>query len=894
MANENWQKVREIFDVALQKEPQARQSYVLEACGEDKILLAEVESLFSTFDKLDGFMDKPAVEVFADVVEAETKTLEKGKRFGHYEIIEQIGRGGMGEVYLAQDKKLARKVALKILHEKFAQHESNLQRFISEAIAASGLNHPNILTIYEFGETEDAHYIVSEFIEGKTLREIIRESRLGLPEILDISIQIAGALSAAHKAHLIHRDIKPENIMIRPDGYVKILDFGLAKLIQPKQAFAGLETAKLNETAKGMIMGTVNYMSPEQAKGEQVDERTDIFSFSAVIYEMLAGRTPFQGDSISETFANLINAKPQPLVRFVSSVPDKLQRIVSKMLRKNKDERYQTMKDVLTALRGLQRENLTLHEKLEKSHSPENGNATAVLRAATGDVNKQTAETQNSFSQQISKNKPLAAFALIALLGGAIGFSYYFFYAGKTTSGADGKKSIAVLPLKPISTANRDELFEVGIADSLIHRLNSMKGFVVRPLSATRQYTDISQDPLAAGKEQKVDYVLASNYQLADGKIKITAQLFNVASGQIEETYKSEKDAGDVFAMQDAIAGEMGNKLSARFAITSSSPAARRGTTNEEAYRLYLQGRNLTARKSPANLRKAVEYFEQAVKLDPNYALAYSGMAHAYILSGFGGGDLPRVENEKAKDAVTKALKLDSNLAEGYAVRGQSKLVYEWDFAGAEKDLLRAIELEPNNDLAHWVYALLLNYRGRFDEAMAEIETTLAIDPNSPFYQRQRGRFLYYARRYDEAIVQFKRVIELDENSGAASAQLWGAYEMKGDDAGAYETFIKYQKQTNPEHIEVYQKAYETAGWQGVRQKLLEFDKLDEHKPGSNLFAIARQYALSGDKEQAFEYLNKAFEKHQSQMIGLNVEPALDSLRGDPRFDELVRRVGLK
>ncbi|HEV8157486.1 MAG TPA: serine/threonine-protein kinase, partial [Pyrinomonadaceae bacterium] len=308
--------------------------------GDDKILLAEVESLLSSLDGAESFMETPAVAKVASVIEAETKKLAAGKCFGRYEIIEQIGAGGMGEVYLARDKKLDRQVAVKILNEKFSGNESNLQRFFAEAKAASGLNHPNILTIYEFGEAEDAHYIVSEFIEGVTLREIVRESRLRLSEILDISIQIAGALSAAHKARLVHRDIKPENIMIRPDGFVKILDFGLAKLVEQKAVGFEASTVKQNQTAKGVILGTVNYMSPEQAKGERVDERTDIFGFGAVIYEMVAGRTPFAGDSMSETFANLINSEPPPLSRYAANVPDEMQRIIAKMLRKNKDERY--------------------------------------------------------------------------------------------------------------------------------------------------------------------------------------------------------------------------------------------------------------------------------------------------------------------------------------------------------------------------------------------------------------------------------------------------------------------------------------------------------------------------------------------------------------------------
>ncbi len=894
MANEKWQKVREIFDSALRRQPEERRKFVGDACGEDKTLLAEVESLLSSLDSAESFMETPAVAKLADVIEAETRRLETGKCFGHYEIIRQIGAGGMGEIYLAKDKKLDRQVAVKILNEQFSRHESNLERFVSEAKAASALNHPNILTIYEFGEADDAHYIVSEFINGKTLREIFKEKPLKLSQVLDISIQIAGALCTAHEAHLVHRDIKPENIMIRPDGYVKILDFGLAKLVERKnKSILGLEdsTAQQNQTAKGVILGTVNYMSPEQAKGERVNERTDIFSFGVLLYEMIADRTPFAGDSVSETFANLINAEPPPLSRFAEGVPDELQRIISKMLRKNADERYQTMKGLLADLKDL-RENLKLDEKLGYAHRQSN-RATEILQATTGDAKLQTNETQNTLSQQIKRHKPLAAFAILTLLVGAIGLGYYFPSANKTASGADGKKSIAVLPVQPINTANRDEIYEVGIADSLIIKLGLMKGFVVRPLSATRKYADVNQDPLAAGKEQRVDYVLASNYQISGGRIRITAQLFNVATGQIEETYKSEKDAGDVFAMQDAVAGEVGNILAGRFAVVSSSPTAKRGTTNEEAYRLYLQGINLTARRSVADAKKAVEYFEQAIRLDPNFARAYSGMAYAYRALGSLGGGLPREQFEKARAAVNRALELDPNLAEAYAVRGDLKHKTEWDVVGAEKDLLRAIELEPNSDLAHGIYADLLIETGRFDPGFAEIETALEIAPDSLINQRNRGRFLYYARRYDEAILQLKRVLEVDKNFRTARGWLLFSYEMKGDYAAAYETLTETVKQTNPENLEIYQKAYAAAGWQGVRRKNLELSKLNEQQPGSNLFDIARSCALLGDKEQAFEYLNKAIEKRQSQLNMLKVEPTFDSLRGDPRFDELLRRVGL-
>ncbi len=888
MADEKWQKVRETFDSALRRKPEERRRFVIETCGADKLLLAEVESLLSSLDSAEGFMETPAVANVAGVIEAEAKILEQGKCFGHYEIIRQIGVGGMGEVYLATDKKLDRQVAVKILNEKFSRDESNLGRFISEAKAASALNHPNILVIHEIGETDETHYIISEFIKGKTLREVFKEKTLRLSEILDIFVQIANALTAAHMARIVHRDIKPENIILRPDGYVKVLDFGLAKLVEQKNiSILGLEqsTIRQNQTAKGVILGTVNYMSPEQAKGEKVDERTDIFSFGVVIYEMIAGRTPFAGDSMSETFANLINAEPQPLSRFTPNVPDELRRIVSKTLKKNKDARYQTMKDVLTDLKDL-RENLKSNEKLEHSHSSENGNATAFLQATTGDANKQTAETQYSLSQSIKRHKPLAAFALVGLLVGAIAFGFYFFTTGKTAVG--GKKSIAVLPLKPINTANRDEIYEVGIADSLINQLSSMKGFIVRPLSATRQYADIAQDSIAAGREQQVDYVLASNYQLAGGKIRVTSQLFNVASGQIEETYKSEKDTGDFFAMQDAVADEIGRLLLARFATTSTGPAAKRGTTNEEAYRFYLQGMFLLDRRMAA--QKAVEALEQSVRLDPNYAQGWAGLAVAHGLIAYSANANVGEEYQKSIEAINKALSLDPNVSEVYTALCEIKYQYEWDFAGAGRACQRALELNHNSSLAHNNYArFLLNYQ-RYDEAIAEIKTAIDLDPTSFHNQRIYANTLYLSRRYDEAVAQYKRLMQMNEEIDPTYQGLIRTLEMQGKEAEAFEWLMKSpsMQKKDDKTIQLFKTAYQTSGWAGV---LRERDKT----PGEgNFFRRAGWNARLGDKDKAFEYLEKAYQQRNPLLYLLQVEPTLDPLRDDPRFDELVRRVGLK
>jgi len=869
MTPERWRQIDELYHLALELDANRQVTFLNQACAADAELRDEVESLIVSHDQAGTFISEPALKVAARVLAEDRATSRVGRTFSHYRIESLLGVGGMGEVYLAEDTRLDRKVAVKFLNEEFS-HESNLNRLIQEAKAASALNHPNILVIHEIGVSEDANYIVSEFIEGKTLRELLSESPMKLSEVLDISIQVASALSTAHEAHLVHRDIKPENIMIRPDGYLKILDFGLAKLIPPEnRSILGLEdeTARHNQTAQGMILGTVSYMSPEQAKGERVDERSDIFSLGAMMHEMLAGRTPFAGDSNPETFANLINAEPQPLSRFAASLPDELQRIIYKMLRKHREERYQTMKELLADLKDLK-------ESL---------------------ANKQNADARHGFPQKVERTKPLAAFVLVALLFGAIGLGY-FFYARKTPSGADGKTSIAVLPLKPINTDKRDPLYEIGIADSLILKLGSMKGFIVRPLSATRKYAGIDQDPIAAGQEQKVNYVLASNYQLAGGKIRITAQLFNVANGQIEETYKSaEKDAANVFAMQDAIASEVGNVLSARFATTSSGRTARRGTTNEEAYRLYLQGMYLIGKRSPADAQKGIEALGQAVRLDPKYARAWAGKAQAH-LADFSGS--PQAQYQKSMEAVNKALALDENLADARSVLCLNKNSYEWDFDGAKRECERAIELDPNSSLAHLNYSRYLNGQGRFDAAIAEAKTAIDLEPTSLANQRQYGMCLYYGRRYPEAATQFKRMEAMDKGFGAPYNWLVVTSEMQGNYPEAFEWLMKMKTfyKDPEEEIQAYQAAWQTSGWPGVlRERARRGDDGNFRPSRAGLyFQRAIEQAKVGNKDQAFEYLEQSYQTREFWMMLLKVEPGLDSLHHDPRFDGLVSRVGLR
>jgi serine/threonine protein kinase len=599
---DQWQKVKELYEAALMRTPDERPIFLDERCGGDEQLRREVESLLSFSSGAENFLEKPAVGEVADVIVSENEKLEPGKAFGHYEIIKQIGAGGMGEVYLARDKKLERQVAIKILNEQFSRDESNLQRFIREAKSASVLNHPNILVVHEVGASGDIHYIVSEFIKGKTLREKLKESSLSLTEVLDIAIQTANALAAAHEANLVHRDIKPENIMIRPDGFVKILDFGLAKLVEQKnKTFLGLEesTVQQNPTAKGVILGTINYMSPEQARGLEVDARTDVWSLGVVVYEMLARRTPFAGETPNDSIAAILTGEPAPLDE---NTPKELHRIIRKSLQKKRDERYQTIKDFLLDVKNLKRE-LEFAEELERSAVPPSlkssnrsanqagENATAILPAAISTQNSLSPPTSSAeyIVGKVSSNKRAAVFGSVILLA-LIGLGYWYFF--NRAAVVKQIESIAVMPFVNASGNADVEYLSDGMTETLIKSLSNLPNLNVKPRSSVFRYKGKDTDLQTIAKELNVQAILNGRVAQRGDRLTLSLELVDVQNDSVIWSESYNRKQSDLVALQSEIARDVLTNLKTKLSGADEQKVAKTGTTDPEAYQLYLKGRH--------------------------------------------------------------------------------------------------------------------------------------------------------------------------------------------------------------------------------------------------------------------------------------------------------------
>jgi len=846
MTPERWQQIKALLESALERDPRERTAFLHEACAGDIELRSEVEALIDSHDRAGAFIESPAYEVMAGSLTV--NDLVAGQSVGPYQIISRLGAGGMGDVYLAEDTRLGRKVALKALPTHFTKDAERVRRFQLEAKSASALSHPNIITIYEIGQIDQLHYIAIEFIEGETLRQRLKARQLTIAEAMEIATSVAAALLAAHEAGIVHRDIKPENIMLRADKVVKVLDFGLAKLTEPKPIVS--EATTLFQTQQGIVIGTAPYMSPEQARGLAVDPRTDIWSLGAVLYETVSGRPPFEGPTVSDVIAAIIEREPLPLVRYRPEVPTELEWIVKKALRKDRDERYQTARGFLADLRNLS-QRLEFEKELERSLDP-------------------TDSRRVSFSSRESQSKS----SRIAI------------------------DSLAILPLVNNYPDQSMEYFSDGISETMINTLSRLSDLRVMAWSTVSQYKGRQIDPRQAGRELDVRAVLTGRLmQLAD-RMVIRLEMVDVGDGSQLWGDSYSCKPSEILDLQTEISREISEKLLLRLTNEERKQLARRPTDNVDAYHAYLKGIYCWAKRTDQDVKNAIEYFKKAIEADPEYALAYVGLADSYlVLGGFGIASLaPKEAYPKAREALLRALEIDDTLAEAHTSLGYCFGNYDWNWAAAEREFKRALELKPGYATAHhWYGFIYLAAMGRLDEAIAELKQALELDPLSLPIGSNIGLLLYLARRYDEALEHFRKNLAIDRSFFYTHWQMALAYEQ----CGRYEEAIASFQQaialsgTSTLPRVLLARTYALCGRKSEATALL--DQLCELSTQSYVspYRVAAVYAALGDKDRAFKWLEHAYEGRDCWLIWLAVDPVVDDLRSDKRFADLLERLGL-
>jgi eukaryotic-like serine/threonine-protein kinase len=835
-------------------------------------------------------------------------TITAGKTLGHYEIRSLIGKGGMGEVYLAEDSELERCVAIKILSSSVLNDRERLQRFVKEAKAASALNHPNILTIHEIGEFEHARFIVMEYIDGETLKKHMDRNRMNLLEVLDVSIQVASALSAAHEAGIVHRDIKPQNIMIRRDQNVKVVDFGLAKLMEPQALVIDTEapTRSYIDNKGGAVMGTPYYMSPEQACGREVDARADLWSLGVIIYEMVAGHLPFEGDSPNSVIARVLERDPVSLSKCVPGVPAGLEWIVAKTLSKNRDGRYQTAKDLLIDLKRL-RKKLDISAEFKRTDLPDLKVATSdPIRsrqqlsknddgpATLGDEMRVTGTLSRARSvTEFRHYKWLALVNLGLLLATLAAIAYVYDFRQEV---AISVETIAVLPFENAGTDPDSEYLADGMSESLINSLAHFDQLRVVARNTAFRYKGREIDPAQVGRELKVRIIMTGRVRQTGDDLNIQVDLVDAATGTQLWGEEYQRKVADLMSVKQDIVREITEKLRMRLTGEEQQRLEKRDPTDAETYKLYLKGRFYWNRRNAESLKKAIDHFNRAIETDPNYALAYVGLADSYVLSSaFNYGDSPATEvYPKAQAAIERALAIDDSLAEAHATSALIQSHYRWNWPAAEAEFKRAIELNRGYATAHHWYARHLMAMGRFEEAETELSLAQELDPLSPIIASTMGDPFYYRRRYDEVIEHNKKALELDPNFRRAHFYLMLAYQATGrfENAIVEREFLG----ATPAEAAAMRKSFARYGKRGYWQELTGIVARDTRHVSTlddRDEILLRCYIEIDDREHAFEILERMFQQRFEGLIYLKVDPVFDRLRSDPRFADLLGRIGL-
>jgi eukaryotic-like serine/threonine-protein kinase len=784
-----------------------------------------------------------------------------GQSISHYRILRKLGGGGMGVVYEAEDTRLGRHVALKFLPEELAQDAQALERFQREARAASALNHPNICTLYEIDEADGEHFIAMELLEGQTLQQRIAGRPLDSETLFELAMQIASALEAAHGKGIVHRDIKPANIFVTRLGQAKVLDFGLAKLAAtPEASDDPTLSADRNLTTPGQALGTVAYMSPEQVQGKDLDARTDLFSFGAVLYEMATGRQAFTGNTSGVIFHSILEKNPAAASRLNPELAPRLEEIIGKALEKDREVRYQHASDIRADLKRLKRD-------------------TTSGTTAVGVAPKTT-------QWWLRKLIPLA----IALVLVVVIRMFVAYYGGLNRG--QTIRSVAVLPFTGSSSDPGAAFLQEGITEGVTDALSHMPNLKVMSSSSVFRYKGRDGDPQQAGRDLKVDAVVTGRMSQLGDTVAVTSELVNVADDSRIWGQRYSENVSNISALQQEIVGDISEKLRLKLSGSDKERLTRRPTENAEAYQFYLQGRRQMDQWNDQSWKKAAEYFQQAVDKDPNYAAAHAGLSEAYGVLGFY-VDLPSKEAyEKARQSAERALALDDNLAEGHAALGN----YYWmhlDFAKAEPEYRRAIELNPNLAIAHQYYAWYLASVGRFPEADEQQRRARELDPLSLLTNSSVGDLLANEGDLDASIALNKKVLEIDPNYAYAHLSLSDEYFAKGMcEQGALEA-ATYMRLTGYPEVEEHSKhVYATKGCKGFLLERILFQsdstKVEFYFP----YEVAQDYARLGDKDKALYWLNRCYEEGAG-MNFVKFDPAFNSLHSDPRFADLLKRMGL-
>ena len=825
----------------------------------------------------------------------------------HYRIVSKIGAGGMGEVYLAQDTKLDRKVALKILPADVASNRERMERFVREAKSAAALNHPNIATIHEIGETDGLNFIAMEFIDGVTLREKIHKEQTELRKLLRCLQHAAEGLAKAHAAGIIHRDLKPDNIMITHDGHVKVLDFGLAKLIEHQSPLTSdsseVATAMLPQhSTPGAIMGTLGYMSPEQAQGKtkQIDQRSDIFSFGCILFETATRKKPFEGESVIKSLHMVVYEPAPTLIELNPSAPAELQRIVRRCLAKDPDERFQSIKEVAIELKALRRE---LADHIGDTTVPPAKSPTImnVDRSSLAEAPSTSSSSPSSLSTRASsaeyvvtgirRHKLAASVIVLVLLAASIG-AVLFVRSWKSEAAID---SIAVLPFENRSNAGDTDYLSDGLVESLIYRLSQLPNLKVSPTSSVMRYKGNESDVKKIAGELGVSAVMTGRIAERGDDLTISVEMVDARNNKVVWAEQYDRKMSDLLVTQREIAAAITQKLQLKLS-GGEKGLTKKYTDNNEAYQLYLKSRFHFAKRTKADMERSIELLQQATKLDPNFALAYVGIAESYISMPSYPYMSPDEASPKAKAAIEKALALDPDLPEAHAVAGMIACS-EWDYPKAEREFKRAIDIDPNLAITHYRYGwTYLSTVGRHDEAIAEMKRAMELEPLAIQQGANYGAVLMYAREFDQAIQQARKTYELEPDHIGARNWLCYALNAKGLYAEA-QTIGEKALQADANRLSFTTAclgvAYAGSGQREKALKIIESVRAEAKDHYTMTYWIAIQYALLGDKDAAFRELDESYKNHDWFINRLKVDPFMDPLRGDPRFDAMVKRLNL-